>query len=89
MRVVNMNKGYGGYNADSSLYTEPANRDITILDLLTHTSGLSYGYGFGKEGGREGGREGRRGVCTLPLNLTAFPLPPSLPPSLLLSAMLQ
>ena len=31
----------GGYGA---VQTEPANRDITFRDLLTHTSGLTYGF---------------------------------------------
>lgn len=31
----------GGYGADAS---EPARRDITFRDLLTHTSGLTYGF---------------------------------------------
>lgn len=30
------------HEADSSYTTEPANREVTIHDLLTHTSGLSY-----------------------------------------------
>ena len=30
---------------NGALRTEPANRLITVQDLLTHTSGLSYGYG--------------------------------------------
>lgn len=30
----------------NNMVTEPANRDITIHDLLTHTSGLSYGPAF-------------------------------------------
>ncbi|KAM3571775.1 hypothetical protein VYU27_006180, partial [Nannochloropsis oceanica] len=47
MRVVNPNKGYDGWNADGTPYSEPAHRQITIFDLLTHTSGMSYGYGFG------------------------------------------
>jgi Beta-lactamase len=31
----------GGYGA---MMTEPATRDITFRDLLTHTSGLTYGF---------------------------------------------
>jgi len=64
MTVADPTGGYDGYNADGSLYAVPAKRLITIFDLLTHTSGLSYGYGFGerrergRKGGREGGREG-------------------------------
>jgi CubicO group peptidase (beta-lactamase class C family) len=34
---------------DGMAITEPATRAITIQDLLTHSSGLSYGYGFGNQ----------------------------------------
>ena len=30
---------------NGAMRTEPAHRLITVQDLLTHTSGLSYGYG--------------------------------------------
>jgi CubicO group peptidase (beta-lactamase class C family) len=33
---------YTGTDAEDNLTTEPARRDITIRDLLTHTSGLGY-----------------------------------------------
>ena len=33
---------YTGTDAEGKLTTEPARRDITIRDLLTHTSGLGY-----------------------------------------------
>ncbi len=52
---------------NGALKTEPARREMTLLDLLTHTSGLSYGYGESVEErrpcgllGREGGEDGRR-----------------------------
>jgi len=35
--------------ADSSYTTKPANREITVRDLLTHTSGISYAGIGGKE----------------------------------------
>ncbi len=37
---------YKGTNADGTLITEPAKREITVRDLLTHSSGLGYGPGF-------------------------------------------
>ena len=37
---------FTGAEADGTLKTEPARREITIRDLLTHTSGLGYGPGF-------------------------------------------
>ena len=82
MRVVNPNKGYDGWNADGTPYSEPAHRQITIFDLLTHTSGMSYGYGFGKQGGREGGRVSVAAMEEVSPSFLLFSLPPSLPPSL-------
>ncbi len=37
---------YTGTSADGNLTTEPVRRDITIRDLLTHSSGLGYAAGF-------------------------------------------
>jgi len=37
---------YTGVDANGSVLTEPARREITIRDLLTHSSGLGYGPGF-------------------------------------------
>ncbi len=37
---------YTGTDADGNLQTEPARREITIRDLLTHSAGLGYGPGF-------------------------------------------
>ncbi len=34
---------FAGQNEDGSLRTIPASREITILDLMRHTAGLSYG----------------------------------------------
>ncbi|SDM34565.1 CubicO group peptidase, beta-lactamase class C family [Catalinimonas alkaloidigena] len=39
-------------------YTVPAKRPITIRHLLTHTSGLTYGYGMAEETYREAGLVG-------------------------------
>lgn len=37
---------YTGVDAEGHFTTEPARRDITIRDLLTHASGLGYAAGF-------------------------------------------
>lgn len=36
-------------NDDGSYEVVPANRKVTIRDLLTHTSGVDYGYGIAKD----------------------------------------
>lgn len=38
---------YVSNTPEGVMTTEPAKSHITIMQLLTHTSGLSYGYGFG------------------------------------------
>ena len=37
---------YTGVDDNGSITTEPAKREITVRDLLTHSSGLGYGPGF-------------------------------------------
>jgi CubicO group peptidase (beta-lactamase class C family) len=36
-------------NEDKSLYEVPAEREITVHDLLTHSAGISYGWGINEE----------------------------------------
>jgi CubicO group peptidase (beta-lactamase class C family) len=36
-------------NEDKSLSAEPAEREITVHDLLTHSSGINYGWGENEE----------------------------------------
>jgi CubicO group peptidase (beta-lactamase class C family) len=44
--------GRGGPQAPQEIYTVPANREITIRDLMTHTSGLESGGAGTREGAR-------------------------------------
>ncbi|MCH8523027.1 MAG: beta-lactamase family protein [Balneolales bacterium] len=44
--------------ADESYEIVPATRPITIRDLLTHTAGISYGYGIASDRWREAGIQG-------------------------------
>ncbi|HRR08686.1 MAG TPA: serine hydrolase domain-containing protein [Rhodothermales bacterium] len=45
-------------NASQKFITKPANRPITLLQLLTHTSGLGYGWGVGTEAWQTAGITG-------------------------------
>jgi CubicO group peptidase (beta-lactamase class C family) len=44
--------GRGGQQAPQEIYTVPSNREITIRDLMTHTSGLESGGAGTREGAR-------------------------------------
>lgn len=45
-------------NATEKYLTKPANRPITLIQLLTHTSGLGYGWGVGTEAWQAAGITG-------------------------------
>ncbi|WP_031236748.1 serine hydrolase domain-containing protein [Asticcacaulis sp. AC460] len=45
-------------NPDGGYSVVPAKRPITIRDLLTHTSGISYGYGLGEQAWKDAGITG-------------------------------
>jgi CubicO group peptidase (beta-lactamase class C family) len=49
--------GRGGGDGPPPFYTVPASRDITVQDLLTHTSGLASGPFSNREAGRVGRQE--------------------------------
>ncbi|MDA9203816.1 beta-lactamase family protein, partial [Flavobacteriaceae bacterium] len=44
--------------SDEGYSIEPANREITIIDLLTHTSGIGYGFGIASDVWEDTGIQG-------------------------------
>ena len=44
--------------SDNGYSIEPAEREITIIDLLTHTSGIGYGFGIASEVWEDAGIQG-------------------------------
>ena len=44
--------------SDNGYSIEPADREITIIDLLTHTSGIGYGFGIASEVWEDAGIQG-------------------------------
>ena len=44
--------------SDNGYSIEPAEREITIIDLLTHTAGIGYGFGIASEEWEEAGIQG-------------------------------
>lgn len=64
----------GGYDV------VPAKRPITIRDLLTHTAGISYGYGAAEKAWREAGISGwyfadrREGVASIVARMAWLPM---------------
>jgi CubicO group peptidase (beta-lactamase class C family) len=67
-------RGAAGEAAAPEIYTVPANREITVRDLLTHTSGLeSSGVGY-REATRAAPRRGTDSLATYIPTLAAGPL---------------
>ena len=63
-----------GRGAAPEIYTVPANREITIRDLMTHTSGLESGGPGTREGARLAPRNGTDNLATYIPRLGAVPL---------------
>jgi len=66
--------GRGRGAAPAEIYTVPANREITIRDLMTHTSGLESGGPGTREGGRIAPRNSADKLATYIPKLGAVPL---------------
>jgi CubicO group peptidase (beta-lactamase class C family) len=66
--------GRGGAATAPEIYTIPAARDITVRDLLTHTSGLESGGAGTREGNRIAPRDTSSNLATYIPKLGAVPL---------------
>src|SRR5262245_7656817 len=66
--------GRGQAAAAREIYTVPANREITIRDLMTHTSGLESGGAGTREGNRIAPRETSSNLAAYIPRLGAVPL---------------
>jgi CubicO group peptidase (beta-lactamase class C family) len=67
-------RGGTGQQAPPEIYTVPATREITIRDLLTHTSGLESGGVGSREAARAAPRHGTDSLATYIPKLAAGPL---------------
>ena len=61
-------------DSEPEIYTVPANREITVLDLLTHTSGLVSGGTGAREASRVAPRGSNDNLATYTAALGAVPL---------------
>jgi CubicO group peptidase (beta-lactamase class C family) len=66
--------GRGGRPADPEIYTVPAERELTIRDLMTHTNGLETGGPGSREGTRISPRDTASNLAAYVPTLGAVPL---------------
>jgi CubicO group peptidase (beta-lactamase class C family) len=66
--------GRGGRPADPEIYTVPAERELTIRDLMTHTNGLETGGPGSREGARISPRDTASNLAAYVPTLGAVPL---------------